>query len=263
MKVLVNYANEPYRRSQQQNSKSGLKIGEFDKAWSYGPADIDSEFAVRNRHILSQPRGGGYWLWKPYFVHHALQRLSNGDYLFYCDSGSFFLGPVQFLIDLSIRTGEDLLCFDLPFIEKVWTKRDALVLLDCDQPRYFDSLQRTAAFSLWKKTESTVSVSEEWLDLAQDERLITDLPCQLDLANREGFREHRHDQSIFSLITKRRGIPAFRNPGQIGNQFVDDYPNSDYPQLIEHTRAKVVPLKQKLSREMLRLARQSRRLLSR
>ena len=162
MKVLVNYADASYRFSQQRNSKSGPAVGGFDDVWSFSPQDIDDAFARRNRHILSQPRGGGYWLWKPYFVHRALERLNRGDYLFYCDSGSFFLGSVDHLIKVSARTGEDLLCFNLPFMEKFWTKRDALVLLDCDQPPYLDTLQRHGAFSLWKKTESTVSLAEEW-----------------------------------------------------------------------------------------------------
>jgi len=39
-----------------------------DEYYNYGPNDIDNEFKKKNIEILSQKRGNGYWLWKPYFI---------------------------------------------------------------------------------------------------------------------------------------------------------------------------------------------------
>lgn len=261
MKVLVNYADESFRSRQLLNSQSGLAVGGFDEAWSFGPQDIDAEFARRTQRILSQRRGAGFWLWKPYFVLRALERLSEGDYLFYADSGSVFLDSVDRLIEVSTTADQDLLCFELEHPERTWTKRDAFVLLDCDHPRYAESKQRLASFSLWKKSAETVSVAEQWLKASQDERLITDSPNEMGLPNWEGFQDHRHDQSVFSLLTKRAGLPAFRDPSQFGNPYFAEYPGSEYPQLIQHTRGKRVPLRKKVSRETRRFAQQCQRFL--
>jgi hypothetical protein len=48
--------------------------------------------------------------------------------------------------------------------------------------------------------------------------------------------EHRHDQSVFSVLSKKHGLPVFRDPSQFGNGVLDDFPNSTYPQLIVHSR---------------------------
>jgi len=263
MKVLINYADESFRLSQQRNSQSGLAVGGFDEVWSFGPQDLDAEFSRRNQHILRQSRGAGFWLWKPYLVQLALQRLRKGDYLFYCDAGSQFINSVDLLINMISQTGQDLLCFELQHAERTWTKRDAFVLLDCDEPKYTETKQRLASFSLWRKSQLSDSLAEEWLTAAQDDRLITDQPNQMGLPNWEGFCEHRHDQSLFSLLTKRRGLRAFRDPSQWGNPFFEQFPESTYPQVIQHTRDKRVSLKQKVLREMRRLVHQSKLLFPR
>ena len=67
-KVLINFANGFFYKSQRYNTKTGLGIGGFDKATSYTPKDIDREFFKQNRQILSRSKGAGYWLWKPYFI---------------------------------------------------------------------------------------------------------------------------------------------------------------------------------------------------
>ncbi len=70
----------------------------------------------------------------------------------------------------------------------------------------------------------------------KDERLSTDSNNQCGLPNYEGFREHRHDQSIFILLTKKCGLLGFRDPSQYGNPVMDLYPHSNYPQLINLTK---------------------------
>ena len=41
--------------------------------------DIDPEFYAKNKFILNQPRGAGYWLWKHYIIKDALSRVNDGD----------------------------------------------------------------------------------------------------------------------------------------------------------------------------------------
>jgi hypothetical protein len=238
MKVLINYANDTFQDYQKINSDSGLRVGLFDKVISYSPKDIDRDFFDKNRKILSQTRGNGYWLWKPYFIKKTLELLSSEDLLFYSDSGASFIRPISTLID-GIGVQDDnrgLVAFELQHAEKAWTKRDAFILMDCDSATYSETNQRLASFSMWKKTAFTRDFINDCLHYAQDERIITDLENQCGYANYPEFNDHRHDQSIFSLLTKKYGLSAYRDPSQYGNEAKQSYSNSNYEQIIEHTR---------------------------
>lgn len=249
MKLLINYANSLYSSSQKLNSKTGLQVGLFDKVISYSPKDIDKKFYKKNEHILKQRRGGGYYLWKPYFIKKSLEKLEDGDFLFYCDSGAYFHSPIYPIINISLKTGQDIIPFELTLIEKIWTKRDAFVLMDCDNTKYTDSNQRLAGFILFRKSKFTLNFVDEYLFYAQDERIITDNENTCGLPNYPEFKNHRHDQSIFSLLTKKYDLEAYRDPSQWGNDCRKIYPNSDgYDQLIESNRKKDIPLKRKLKR---------------
>ncbi len=237
-KVLINFANGFFYKSQRYNSKTGLEVGGFDRAISYARKDIDREFFEQNRRILSCSKGAGYWLWKPYFIVKTLNLLQTDDFLFYCDSGAHFIKSIDALVDTSQMLEQDIIPFDVGFTEKMYTKRDALILMDCDTPSYTDTAQRLASFILIKKSKSTVDFAHEYLEFARDERILTDLENQLGYPNYPEFKAHRHDQSTFSLLTKQYSLLAHRDPSQWGNGGQQAYPHSQYGQLIEHTRAK-------------------------
>jgi hypothetical protein len=241
--VLANYANRPYRLSQQLNARSGLEVGGVDVVRSFSPRQLDAGFRRRNAHILRARRGAGYFLWKPYVVERVLAALEPGDWLFYTDSGVVFVDSVRHLVDFANERELDVLCFETPFLESQFTKRDAFVLLDCDEPRFADSRHRLAGFSLWRASDSALTLARSWLTHAQDPRAITDAANELGKPNYPGWVEHRWDQSIFSLLTKREGLPAFRDPSQHGLRWLADYPESTYPQIVDLTRARTPPLR--------------------
>ena len=109
--------------------------------------------------------------------------------------------------------------------------------MDGDKPKFYDTKQRLAGFQLIKKTQFSVTFYEEYLNYAQDERIITDDNNTLGYKNYDGFKENRHDQTIFSLLTKTYNLKAFRDPSQWSGRYkLDD--NKEYPQIIELTRNK-------------------------
>ena len=109
MKILINYADKQYEPARKWNTLTGRYIARFDKVYEYTPNDIDQSFAKLHHDILSQKRGNGLWLWKPYFVNKALSDCSDGDIIFYCDSGSFFIGRGIFHVFCIVMKK----CFDL------------------------------------------------------------------------------------------------------------------------------------------------------
>lgn len=158
--------------------------------------------------------------------------------MFYSDSGAHFTASIDPLIDLSRNHNQDIISFEGGYIEKDWTKRDAFIILNFDTPECRDTPQRMGGFMIFIRSKYSLDFTNEILELAQDERLITDLKNQLGFPNYPGFVDHRHDQSLWSLLTKKHGLKAFRDPTQLGNEFLSVINDSPYGQLIDLTHAK-------------------------
>ncbi len=240
MIIAVNYADKNFKRAQKLNSKTARQWG-ADKVIEYGPDDIDEMFRRRNRAILDAPRGGGYYLWKPYFYRKAYDELGEGDYLVYIDSGAVYVNKIQYLIDCMESEKAALMIFSLELerIERCNTKRDAFVLTGCDEPDYTDTPQSIGGYFVCKKAPEVKTYLDEVLQYAQDIRIISDKPNVMGLPNYEEFTDHRHDQSVISLISKKYGLKRFRDPSQFG--LVNHYEaeveqRSTYPQIVDSHR---------------------------
>jgi hypothetical protein len=238
MKVFVNYATENFFPARRFSSKMAMQVGGFDRVIENSPATLGAEFKHAHSAILSEPRGAGYWLWKPYCILTALNQVNDGDFVMYADSASHFIRSADPLFALPVLTGQDVIPFSLDLPEAHWTKRDAFVLMDCDHQGFEQTSQRLASFILTRKSSQSVAFFQDYLNYCSDPRILTDIENTSDLPNYTGFRDHRHDQSVFSLLSKKLGLSAFRDPSQWGNSQMDLFPNSSYPQLIEHTRQK-------------------------
>ncbi len=239
MIVAVNFADEKYSNAQKLNSKTAKKWG-ANKVIEYSPADIDEIFRKDNEYILSQPRGQGYWLWKPYFILKTLQEIKEEDYLIYSDSGAAYVNKITFLIDIMKRDNIDIMPFCINQQEIKWTKRDILLLMDADQPWILNSAQICGSYIVVKKTKKSMEIISEWLEKAKDPRMVTDDPNVMGKDNYEEFIDNRHDQSIWSVLCKKKRILPYRDPSQFGlnnQEFAKDVLNrSTYPQIIESHR---------------------------
>jgi len=250
MKILINYANLRFRASQRLNSRNGLAVAGFDKVFSFGPRDLDPAFRRANASVLAGRRGNGWWLWKPYVILKVLDLARDGDILFYSDSASTFIASLEPLFDLCRNGSQDVIPFDVNLSEMAYTKRDCFVLMGCDSPEYAETTQRLSGHILLRKSEAATDFIRAWLRHAQDSRIITDKEGFSGLPNHPGFVAHRHDQSVFSLLTKKHGFEAFRDPSQFGNHLQGHGHNSPYPQLIDLYRQPLPHLWYGLRRRM-------------
>ncbi len=240
MIIAVNYADKKFRRAQKLNSRTAGQWG-ADRVIEYGPDDIDEAFRRRNKEILDTPRGGGYYLWKPYFYRKAYDELGEGDYLVYIDSGAVYINKIQYLIDCMEQEETPLMIFSLERerIEKGNTKRDAFVLTGCDEARYTDTPQSIGGDFVCKKAPEVKAYLDEVLHYAQDIRIISDKPNVMGLPNYAEFADHRHDQSVISLMSKKYGFKRFRDPSQFGmtNRYETEVERrSTYPQIVDSHR---------------------------
>ena len=233
--TLVCYSNHIFHNAKQKLISTAKMCEEVDRVHAFSPWDIDKEFRQQNKKILKRYRGAGYWLWKPYFIQKVLRTMEDNEYLLYLDAGSRIIDSIRPLIDL-FANNKPIICFELSYPEKHWTKRDCFIALNCDSPLYADTNQRVACFHLWKKCAASLDFVDEWLRFAVQRPLINDSPSKVP--NYPGFIEHRHDQSIFSLLSKKYELEAFRDISQCGNQHKKLYNNSPYNQVVELTREK-------------------------
>jgi len=241
MALHINYANWFYTQSQRLNHRTALEVGGFDRSICYGPKDLDRAFVERNRAIFRKPRGGGYWLWKPYIILQSLEALAEGELLMYTDAGMYFVSSAEPLLEVFAEQDQDVMGVTISNIEKKWTKRDAFQIMDCDSPAFTDSPQFLSGYTLWRKSDTSIDFAREWLECMQDERLSTDLPNQLGQPNYPGFIEHRHDQSVFSLLMKQRGYEGYRPLHVSPEEEPRTFLNSPYPKLVQITRSNNVP----------------------
>ena len=204
--VAISYGSEQYDKQLEYNGKSALEIAKVNEFYGYKPKDIDHDFREKNKYILEKGRGNGYWLWKPYFLYKTLkEKLDYGDYLIYSDAAIMYVDLAQKLVDFLKEKKLDMYLHRLPHLERQYTKRDAFILLGVDQPFYAETGQFNAAFQIYRKTKFTEFFLAEYLYYAQDKRIITDDANELGVGNYDDFRDHRHDQSILSLLTKKYG----------------------------------------------------------
>lgn len=240
MIIAVNYADKSFQRAQKLNSKTAKQWG-AGKVIEYGPKDIDKTFRRRNHEILAAPRGGGYYLWKPYIYRKAYDVLREGDYLIYTDSGAVYINKIQYLIDCMEQEKVPVMIFSLEQerIEKGNTKRDAFVLTGCDETQYTDTPQSIGGYFVCKKAPEVKAFLDEVLQYAQDIRIISDKPNVMGLPNYKEFTDHRHDQSVISLMSKKYGFKRFRDPSQFGqmNHYEPEVEHrSTYPQIVDSHR---------------------------
>ena len=203
----LSYGSNYYKKQLELNKKSAIEVGKVDEHYSYGPKDIDHDFMEKNKEILSKRRGNGYWLWKPYFILKTLkEKLNDGDYLFYTDAGILYMNSTYKVIDFLKEQNAEMWINRLTLKEKIWSKRDAFILLGVDMPFYRETNQYMGGIQIYRKSKYTEKFLEELLYYSQDKRLITDMKNTQKLPNYQGFRDNRHDQTILSLLIKKYGI---------------------------------------------------------
>jgi len=204
MKIhLVTYGNERFAIQRENLKLSALYSKFFDEITVFTPNDLDEHFKIQFNQILSFGRGGGYWLWKPYFLKKAMDNINDGDILIYLDAGCMvnIKGRKRFedYIDQLINDQSGSLLFHLHFKEYQYTKQEIFNYFRSNEAMV-QSGQRISGIILFRKCANSVTIVEKWLQAVYDDPwLFTDY---LLLPQRVGFIENRHDQSVLSMITK-------------------------------------------------------------
>ncbi len=249
---LISYASSnprDYRKSQRKLIKSAKRYNTFDRIFSFTNKDIKKAFKIKNKKILSNKRGDGYWLWKPYLLKKTIDKMNFGDKVLYCDSGAYFINNPEYLLDLC-SIDNPIIIFTTQCHKVIeWTKRDCLIIMDSDKQSIHDHDQACGGYQVYCKTPESVKFIDEYLNSCENETLITDTPSILAREYTE-FKEHRHDQSILTLLAINYSIQFHRDPSQFGNSFISEYPNDRYPQIFNTHRESNLSFRFRLNRKI-------------
>ena len=166
-------------------------------------------FATKHLQFLeTNQRGYGFWLWKPYIIKTFLDKLREGDILVYADAGCTINpnGLPRFNEYMNILdTNEDnygIISFQMQHLPEIkYSKRLLLETIDATE-EMATSGQCIATTMIIKKNAHSTMVVDKWWELAQNYDLIND--GQMPQENPQ-FIDHRHDQSIFSILVKKYG----------------------------------------------------------
>lgn len=202
-------------------------MGCFNGVECYTEKDFNKDYWEKYKEHFNGTRGYGYWSWKPYFLKKKLSEMNDGDIVVYADTGCMLLkdnvDELRKWFGIAYNSPSGILspCFG-PYLEHEWTRYD---LYDYINKTYnennidiFDkAIQCGAGVLVICKNEKSVDFVNQWNDVMSNHfELCTD--AQSSMPNHPKFHENRHDQSVFSMLSKIYGIETINTENGIVNK---------------------------------------------
>jgi hypothetical protein len=207
-----------------QATQSGL----FTKIKGFTESDLKRDREYWEKHgefIASNHRGYGYWAWKPFVVKKTMDRIKDNDILVYCDAGCYLnitensKKRMEEYVELLDNSPYGIVSFQMTHVEDNFTKRATYEAIN-DNPADLKSGQCMATVVLLRKTPHSVMVVNEWFRHSHIYNLINDVKDPSRPEN-PAFYDHRHDQSILSLLVKKHGSVKIPDETYFGPYWAD------------------------------------------
>lgn len=196
------------------NSWSGARARLFNQLsqFSFGAVEILDESWIESSDLMpsatkifvkEHSKGFGYWIWKPYLVKYILLKYPECDGVFYLDVGCEFNVNTQsssrFKGYMQTAINRGSFAFELSEPDLYWTS--TLVIEELNAEKLAESNQISATTFLLKNSDSNIDFINEWIDLCSKKNFTL---LMEEKSVNPNFKKHRHDQSIFSLLWKRK-----------------------------------------------------------
>lgn len=214
---FITYGDKKFEKAKQRLLKEADVFGEFETIKGYGPEDLSPEFKERFNTILSQPRGGGYWIWRPYILKDAMDKINENEYLVYLDAGCRLnpIGKKRFNEYIEMFEGSDygIMSFQMSGNngpgglekEKHWTIKEIFEYFEIDENDTIrESGQYLGGILIMKKNKHLKEYLKTFMKVVEDNPFL----CTDDYNKKDQavfFRENRHEQSITSILRKKMG----------------------------------------------------------
>jgi len=183
----------------------------IDEFIVYNLKDVDANFKNKFLHLLTNKKYFA-WICKVYFINKKLKELDENDVLLWTDSdidNIYQNGTLQ-LFNLCNNSEKGIVGFHHNFwLEKYFTKKSVFEYLNVCHESYYETQQAYGGILLVKKNQFTINIIEQWLQFCLNPLLFSD---NNQNNQHKEFIEHKHCQSIFSLLLKKNNIKTFPLP---------------------------------------------------
>jgi len=204
-----------------------LQTEVFDTVIGYTDNDLrkDVDFWEKNRNFIeNNKRGYGYWIWKPYLIMKTMELMNDNDILLFLDAGCEIVNnekTKELMMGFINKCNEtEILYSPAGHNEKLYNKMDLIDYMKLNNDQIKDSMQYQTGVIFIKKNNKMLDFIKEWYSIAisNNYHLIDDSASKIP--NDQLFIEHRHDQAIFSLLTKSEKYKLNNE----NNLIIDPYP---------------------------------------
>lgn len=216
---FLSFASSDMRPALDRIRSQAAGTGFFDTVTCLDENGLDPAFQREfASHLTFGSRGYGYWCWKPQVCLQLLDTLPDGDVVIYADAGCHIhaegVPQLALYADAAIRAKDGFLVFEQDpgsgltpraphdCHEERWTKEDLFQFLaiPADSPLR-TSNQVVSGIFAFRVGPISRRLFADWLRIYRtDFSLADDTPSVRPCVST--YREHRHDQSIFSLLVK-------------------------------------------------------------
>lgn len=202
----ISYASRHHIDRYQPITNQGNNCGLFNDFKCYREEDIENSFKEKYSEVWNDStRGGGWWIWKAKIIYEKLKMINNNDILVYLDGGcsinitqqstNRFNDYIKMINDSPFG----LLRFELTHLEHKYTNKHTINYFskkfNVDMEKHININQMVGGIILMKKTDFSIKFFEKILEILDDDPFLFNDKYSIN-------EQHRHDQSIMSLLCK-------------------------------------------------------------
>lgn len=205
MKYFITFGNNNFENQIIRLKKEAESTSWFNEIIIENHISINEFYLTHKNFIDSNPRGYGYWIWKPYIILKLLLSINDNDYVFYTDAGASIIthkyNRLLDYINILDNTDNPIITFSAGYKEKNFQKKITLQHFNLfDNTDFLDSFQIESGIIICRKNQFILNFFQHWLEMC----LYNNYSLITDETNNESldFIEHRHDQSILSILCK-------------------------------------------------------------
>lgn len=222
MKIyFITYGSGKFEYSSKRVAKEAESLGFFSKVFAFSEKDLP--LTIRSSPLFYNNKGGGFWLWKPYVIDKVLSEIDEGDIVVYSDAGSELLNSYKWNQYFNLMKNYNSIFFqyrenvdygwnkfnseynDSPKL-KFWTKAttvDYFRNLFSSDKDWLEKSKICAGLIFIKKDKNSQDLIKEWMNnMLFFPHIVCDLFENEKKNQIQGFSEHRHDQSILSILIR-------------------------------------------------------------
>lgn len=207
---LVSFAEGEIYNKSRENLDKTLDVANIDKhiKWDFNKIK-QTNFYQKNKKLLDNKIGYGYWSWKPYIILEQLKKLENDDFMIYMDASRYetdgFKNSCLDTIKFMIKNKLDILPgFKTKNRNYEMIKPTCLDFYNLNNNEFKNKLNVFTSPMILRKTNFTLNFIKEWLDGC----LIENNVSHHDLSN-IGGKIHIYDQAVLNCLLYKYQIKSY------------------------------------------------------